>query len=81
MFLCDRNAHNTLSAITGGYNYPVKSGGERGADPENGPSRTLMEGLETLNYALTHPDHAITNKPNALNSTGAPYMSALPGRK
>lgn len=81
MLLCDRQAHNTLSAIMGGYNYPVKSGGERGADPESGPSRTLMEGLETLNYALTHPAYAITNKTNAINSTGTAYMSALPGKK
>lgn len=81
MLLCDRQAHNTLSAIIGGYNYPVKSGGERGADPESGPSRTLMEGLETLNYALTHPDYTIANKTNAINSTGTAYMSALPGKK
>jgi hypothetical protein len=80
MLLCDRNAHNTLTAMTGGYNYQVKSGGERHADPEAGQSRTLLEGLETLNYALNHPDTTSILKTNALNSLGTPYVSALPRR-
>ena len=77
MFLVDRNARNTLQAMTLRYNFPVKSGGERMSEPERGPSRTLIEGIETLVAAVEQTDQATTYQTNALNSHGVGYMSAL----
>lgn len=80
VFQVDRNARGTMQALASGYNWPVKSGGERGAEPERGPARTLMEGLETLAYAIEKVDTSASVSANAYNSLGAPYLSALPGR-
>jgi hypothetical protein len=81
MFLVDDNARATLNAMSQGYAFPVKSGGERGSVPNNGSAKTLIEALETLTYAISRPDNAaLTNNTNAVNSSGTKYMSALPGR-
>jgi hypothetical protein len=82
MFLVDENARATLNALCEGYAFPVKSGGERGSVPAVGSSRTLIEALETLTFAMSRPDNAtIGGRANAVNSTGSPYMSALPNRR
>jgi hypothetical protein len=82
MLLVDTQAHTTLAALGGQYQFPVKSGGERAAEPERGSARTLMESLETLSLALTKPDSAqLNDMANSINSTGTPYMSALPNRR
>jgi len=82
MLLVDDNARATLNALSQGYAFPVKSGGERGSVPNVGSARTLIEALETLTFAMSRPDNAtIGGKANAVNSTGSPYMSALPNRR
>jgi hypothetical protein len=77
----DSNARHVMQAMAQGYNWPVKSGGERGSEPERGPARTLMEALECLTFAINRPDNAAKPAMNARNQTGIPYWSALPGRK
>jgi len=81
MFQVDENARSTLQALSQGYNWPTKSGGERGSEPERGPAKTLIEGLEALTYAVDRLENATeTIKANAVNSYGTKYLSALPGR-
>jgi len=81
MFLVDDNARATMNAMAGGYRFPVKSGGERMSEPERGSSRTLMEALETLTAAMQKPNNdTIGMRANAVNSTGTPFLSALPKR-
>ena len=81
MFLVDENAHKTLSALSGDYHWPVKSGGERGTEPNRNASRTLMESLETLTMAMSKANNAsVGMTPNSVNSTGTPFLSALPRR-
>lgn len=78
LFNVDENAHHTMQALASGYNFPIKSGGERASEPERGPARTLIEGLEGLTYALSKPDTSLTNNmANATNVNGLPYMSAI----
>lgn len=79
MLMVDSGANHTLQALSQGYNWPVKSDGQRAADPERGPARTLIEALECLTMAIERADTANNlAKPNAHNSLGTPYMSALP---
>ena len=79
MLLVDENARHTLRALAGEYKFPVKPGGERGAEPERGPDRTLIEALETLTLAMSKPNNAaLSAQTNAVNSTGTRYLSALP---
>jgi hypothetical protein len=81
MLLVDDNARATLNAFMGGYHWPVKSGGERGSEPTRNSARTLIEALETLTAALSKPNNAgIGMVPNSVNSTGTPFLSALPKR-
>lgn len=82
MLLVDTGARRTLAALAGDYQWPVKSGGERGGEPTRGPARTLMEGLECLTNAIGKVDtDASRLTANAINSMGTRYMSALPGRR
>ena len=82
MLLVDDNARATLNAFSGGYNWPVKSGGERGSEPTRNSARTLIEALETLTLAMTKPNNAsVGMSPNSVNSTGTPFLSALPNRR
>lgn len=79
MFLVDDNARATMKALTQEYKWPIKPGGVRGAEPEVGPSRTLIEALETLTLVLSKPNNAeLEARANAVNSTGTRYLSALP---
>lgn len=77
MLLVDNNARNTLNALSNGYNYPVKSGGERGSDPARGAAKTLVEALETLTYAVGQSEKAVTMSPNSVNAAGKSYFSLL----
>lgn len=79
MLLVDENARGVLKALSASYQYGVKSGGERTSEPERNPSRTLIEGLETLTHALDATDNTSIST-NAVNSTGSRYLSALPNR-
>lgn len=79
LFKVDTAAIHVMQAMAEGYNWPIKSGGERGAEPERGVAKSLMEGLEVLTYAIGRPDNASTSTlTNATNSLGTRYMSALP---
>jgi len=81
MLLVDDNARATLNAFMGGYHWPVKSGGERGSEPTRNSARTLLEALETLTLALSKPNNeSLSMRANAVNSTGTPFLSALPKR-
>lgn len=80
LLLVDTQARAALNALAGQYQFPVKSGGERAAEPERGPARTLVESLETLTLALAQPDVAQLAC-NSVNTTGTPYLSALPMRR
>lgn len=81
MFQVDDRAENTLKALSGGYHWPIKSGGERGAEPQRNSAKTLIEGLEALTFAMNQPDNRLSKtSANAVNSTGTPYLSALPKR-
>lgn len=75
----DTSATETLRAFAAGYNFPVRPSGERATEPEKGASRTLMEALECLTVAIAKADTPEQLfRPNATNSLGTPYMSALP---
>ena len=81
MFQVDANARNTLRAMSLNYCWPIKSGGERGAEPERGPAKTLIEAIESLTYAINRPNNdTISTATNAVNALGTPYLSALPRR-
>lgn len=80
LFKVDVAAHNTMQAMASGYNWPIQNGGERAAEPERGPARTLIESIEALTSAINREDTATQLKTNSTNATGTRYMSALPGR-
>lgn len=77
LLLVDANAHGTMQGLSAGYNWQVKPGGERMADPENNSARVLIEALECLTTALNKPNVAEIHKTNAVNVNGVAYMSAL----
>jgi len=77
MLLVDSNARHTLNALASGYNYPIKSGGERGAEPARGAAKTLIEAVETLSYAIERVDAIPQATYNAVNAAGKSYMSIL----
>lgn len=81
LFQVDEHAKNTLQALAMGYNFPVKPGGEKSGAPAPGPAKTLMEAIETCVFAIQTAEQ-LSNLPptNAVNSMGAKYLSALPGR-
>jgi len=77
----DQNAQGTMKALASGYHWPVRPGGERASDPMRNSARTLIEALETLTTAINKSDNGPRKSvANAVNSTGTPYLSALPGR-
>lgn len=80
LFQADERAYNTMSALAGGYNFQIRSGGERASDPEKGADRTLIEGLEALVFGMTKRDTSEQLTANSVNTLGTPYMSALPKR-
>lgn len=78
MLQVERTARGTLQGLASGYNWPQKPTGERASDPERNTSRTLIEALEVLTYAV-HKNDTVNDsyKPNSTNPNGTPYMSAL----
>jgi hypothetical protein len=82
MFMVDSQARHTMQALACGYNWQVKADGQRDAEPERGPERTLIEGLEVLTFAINKSDNAISgNMANSYNTMGQPYMSALGNKR
>jgi hypothetical protein len=83
LFLVDSNARHTMNAMAGGYNMPVAKNGQLGTEPERGPHRTLMEGLESAAYVVT--SQSGNSLPDELhsgtNAQGQPYFTSLPRRK
>lgn len=81
MFLVDENAQHTMKAMADGYHWPIKSGGERGSEPTKNSAKTLVEGIETVAFAVGQMEKGVAKLgSNAVNSTGTPYLSALPKR-
>jgi hypothetical protein len=81
LFCVDQTARNTLQAMAYGYNFPVKTNGERASEPERNAARTLIEALEVLTFAIDKQENAPGLTPNATNVGGTAYFSALPSRK
>jgi hypothetical protein len=83
LFLVDSNARHTMNAVAGGYNFPVSKSGQLSTEPERGPHRTLMEGLECAAYVVagqgqnTLPEDLYS----ATNPQGKSYYTSLPGRR
>jgi hypothetical protein len=79
LFRVASTAKNTLHGLSSGYNWPIKSNGDRAADPEKNSARTLIVALECLTKAIEQVDSA-KNTPltNATNTMGTRYLSALP---
>ena len=84
LFLVCRNASATLNALAGDYNYALRNGTEKAADPAPGVSRILMEAIECLTLAMTQEQNA-NHLPDGLNMgtnpQGVSYPTALPGRR
>lgn len=79
LFQVDSNARNTLQALASGYNWPIKTSGDRSAETERCSARTLIEGLETLAFSINRVNNESNMPlPNATNTMGTRYMSALP---
>lgn len=82
LFLVDSNARHTMNALAGGYNFPVMKDGRQSSEPERGPHRTLLEGLECAAYVIC--SNAGNSLPDDLHSAknphGATYFTSLPRR-
>lgn len=82
LFLIDAGAKHTRAAMAGGYNFPVAKNGQLGTEPERGPHRTLIEGLECGAHVICSgtgnslPD----DLHSATNPQGATYFTSLPRR-
>jgi hypothetical protein len=82
LFMVDLQANQTMQALSMGYNWPIQKDGQRASEPERGPAKTLIEGLECLTTALNKVENGLPSaSPNAINTMGTPYMSALPKRQ
>ncbi len=82
-FLVDSQARHTLNALASGYNFPVGKDGRQMPEPERGPHRTLIEGIESAVAALTTygNDSLPDGMSSATNPQGAVYLTTLPRRK
>jgi hypothetical protein len=82
LFLVDSQARHTMNALAGGYVFPVEKNGQVSKEPERGPHRTLLEGLECAAHVITSsagnslPDDLYS----ATNPHGAQYFTSLPRR-
>jgi hypothetical protein len=83
LFLVDSNARHTMNAMAGGYNLPTMKNGQQSGEPERGPHRTLIEGLEAAAFVIC--SSAGNSLPDELHSAtnpqGSRYFTSLPGRK
>lgn len=83
LLLVSSEAKLTGNALAGGYNYPLGRDLRQTAEPEHGPHRTLVEGLEALASSIcqgisdTLPDNAHMST----NPQGVTYMTSLPQRR
>lgn len=83
LFLVDSNARHTMNAMAGGYAFPMGKTGQQGTEPERGPHRTLIEGLECAAFVIcssnTHdlPD----GLSSGTNPQGATYFTSLPNKR
>jgi len=81
MLQVEMSANHILQALSSGYNFQIKPGGERTANPEQNSAKTLIEGLECLTFAMNKVDNSnLLSQANAHNPLGTPYLSALPRR-
>ncbi len=83
LFRVGPQAIHTLNALSGGYCYPMGKDGHPGKEPESGPYRTLIEGLESMISAISKvagvgelPEGAHLRK----TPSGHAYMTSLPRR-
>lgn len=82
LFLADSQARHTMNAMAGGYNYPVAKNGQLNTEPERGPHRTLLEGLECAVYVIcSNTGNSLPDElHSARNPQGAQYFTSLPRR-
>lgn len=82
LFLIDSQARHTMNAMAGGYVFPTSKTGQVSQDPERGPHRTLIEGLECAAYVIcsTAGNSLPDELHSARNPHGAEYFTSLPRR-
>jgi hypothetical protein len=82
LFLVDSQARHTMNALAGGYVFPMSKSGQQGTEPERGPHRTLIEGLEAAAYVIcSSAGNSLTDELHlASNPHGAQYFTSLPRR-
>lgn len=83
MLMVDSRAVNTLNALSGGYAYPNKTGGNHGAQPETGIYRTIAESLECLTSVIISGgsvDMVAESANRTTNQNGASYITSMPNR-
>lgn len=82
LFLVDSLARHTMNAMAQGYNFPMSKSGQQGTEPERGPHRTLVEGIEAAAFVIC--SSAGNSLPDELHSArnpqGANYFTTLPRR-
>jgi hypothetical protein len=83
LLLVTPDAKHTGNALAGGYNFPLGRDLRVSGEPERGPHRTLVEGLETLAASICNQssDMLPDNAHMGINPQGATYMTSLPRRK
>lgn len=82
LFLVDSNARHSMNALAGGYVFPMSKTGQQGSEPERGPHRTLIEGLECAAHVIcSRGNDALPEGVSyATNPQGAQYLTSLPRR-
>jgi hypothetical protein len=82
LFLVDSRAKHTMNAMAGGYTFPVMKNGQQNTEPERGPHRTLIEGLECAAHVIcsNNGNSLPDDLHSARNPQGATYFTSLPRR-
>lgn len=82
LLLIDSNARHAMNALAGGYCFPMMKNGQQSSEPERGPHRTLIEGLECAAYVIC--SQSTNSLPDdlksATNPQGVTYFTSLPRR-
>jgi hypothetical protein len=82
LFLVDSQSRHTMNALAGGYMFPISKSGQQSQEPERGPHRTLIEGLECAAYVIA--SRGQESLPDGLSSgtnpLGTTYFTSLPRR-
>lgn len=80
LLLVDSLARHTMNAFAAGYNFPMSKSGQQAPEPERGPHRTLVEGIEAAAFVIC--SSAGNSLPDDLHSAtnpqGAAYFTTLP---